>query len=120
MLNTFPYNNGHTMISPKRHISNIQQLSDKEASDIFKTLKQAFGLLDKVLSPQGYNLGANIGECSGAGVVGHLHLHIVPRWKADTNFMSVISNVKVICQSLDELYIRLKDAYAKTNKRIRR
>jgi len=65
-------------------------------------------LLDGVLQPQGYNVGMNIGKCSGAGVPGHLHLHIVPRWEADTNFMPIISNTKIISQSLDELYVQLK------------
>ena len=108
MLNIFPYNNGHVMVSPKRHIKDLRALTDIEIKDIFKTLKQALSLLDKVLKPQGYNLGMNIGKCSGAGIPGHLHLHIVPRWEADTNFMPIISNTKVISQSLNELYRELK------------
>ena len=104
MLNLFPYNNGHVMISPNRHVKDLKTLTDKEVKDIFKTLKQVICLLDKVIKPEGYNLGMNIGKCSGAGIPAHLHLHVVPRWKADTNFMSTISNTKVISQSLDELY----------------
>jgi ATP adenylyltransferase len=108
MLNTFPYNNGHVMISPKRHIQDLKTLTDSQINDLFKTLKQVLYLLDKVLKPQGYNVGMNIGRCSGAGVPGHLHLHIVPRWEADTNFMPVVSDTKIISQSLEELYQRLK------------
>lgn len=108
MLNIFPYNNGHVMISPNRHIGNLTALSNQEVNDIFKTLRQVMRLLDKVLKPQGYNLGVNIGKCSGAGIPGHLHLHVVPRWEADTNFMPIMSNTKVIPQSLQELYRKLK------------
>ena len=95
------------MVSPNRHIGNLKKLKDNEINDIFKTLKQVLYLLGKVLKPQGYNVGMNIGKCSGAGVPGHLHLHIVPRWEADTNFMPVVSNTKIISQSLDELYREL-------------
>jgi ATP adenylyltransferase len=108
MLNIFPYNNGHVMVSPNRHIGDLKALTDSEISDMFNTLRQVLYLLDKILKPQGYNVGMNIGKCSGAGVPGHLHVHIVPRWQADTNFMPVISNTKIISQSLDELYRELK------------
>ena len=108
MLNMFPYNNGHVMISPNRHIGNLKALSNKEINDIFKSLKQVIDLLNKVLKPRGYNLGINIGKCSGAGIPGHLHLHVVPRWEADTNFMPILSNTKVVSQSLEELYQELK------------
>ncbi|MGD9015708.1 MAG: HIT domain-containing protein [Candidatus Omnitrophota bacterium] len=121
MLNTFPYNNGHVMISPNRHVGDLQMLSESESTDIFKTLKQVFYLLDKILKPEGYNLGMNIGRCAGAGIPGHLHLHIVPRWQADTNFMPVVADSKVISQSLEELYRALKsNVKPKSNKRIRR
>jgi ATP adenylyltransferase len=108
MLNIFPYNNGHVLVSPIRHVSNLKTLSDNEINDIFGTLKQVMRLLDKVLKPQGYNVGMNLGKCSGAGIPRHLHLHIVPRWEADTNFMPVISDTKIVSQSLDELCGYLK------------
>ena len=101
------------MIAPNRHVGNLKALSERETSDIFKTLKQILDVLDKVLKPEGYNVGLNIGKCSGAGVPGHLHLHIVPRWQADTNFMPVLSNTKVISQSLDELLKALKKNISK-------
>ncbi len=109
MLNLFPYNNGHAMISPNRHIGNLKLLTGKETTDLFYTLNQAIDLLDKILKPQGYNIGMNIGKCSGAGIPGHLHLHIVPRWQGDTNFMPIIAKTKVISQSLDDLYQKLSE-----------
>ncbi len=108
MLNTFPYNNGHIMVSPKRHIGEISLLKDSEILDLMKTLNKAKKMLDKVLKPDGYNIGINLSENAGAGITGHLHIHIVPRWKGDNNFMPVLYNTKVISQSLDELLKRLK------------
>ena len=110
LLNIYPYNNGHILISPFRHIADIDLLTDAEILDMFRCLKRAKGLLQKVLKPQGYNIGFNLSRSAGAGITGHLHLHIVPRWVGDTNFMPVISNSKVISQSLDELSRRLKNA----------
>lgn len=108
MLNTFPYNNGHIMISPKRHVKEFSQLKDNELLDLFKTLNNSKKLLDKVLKPDGYNIGINISSSAGAGITGHLHIHIVPRWKGDTNFMPTLYNTKVISQSLVQLYKALK------------
>ncbi|MFC1592929.1 HIT domain-containing protein [Candidatus Omnitrophota bacterium] len=108
MLNKYPYNNGHILISPNRHTADINGLNDKETLNLFKTLKQILRLLKKVLKPQGFNVGINIGKCGGAGIPGHLHIHVVPRWQADTNFMPVVSNTKVISQSLSELYKQLR------------
>lgn len=110
MLNIFPYNNGHCMVSPARHIGKLEQLTDEESLDLFKSLNRIKRLLDKVLKPDGYNIGINIGRSSGAGIVSHLHLHIVPRWIGDTNFMPTVYGTKIISQSLDELYIQLKHA----------
>lgn len=110
ILNTFPYNNGHVMVSPKRHTRDISLLKDAEALDLFKALNASKRLLDKVLKPQGYNIGINISTAAGAGIAGHLHLHIVPRWKGDTNFMPVLYDTRVVSQSLDELFRQLKSA----------
>ncbi|MCX5703500.1 MAG: HIT domain-containing protein, partial [Candidatus Omnitrophica bacterium] len=110
MLNIFPYNNGHIMVSPKRHTAELTQLTGQEALDIFGAIIKAKKILDKILKPQGYNIGMNISRCAGAGIVGHLHIHIVPRWEGDTNFMPVLHQTKVISESLDELYKRLKKA----------
>jgi len=110
LLNRYPYNNGHLMICPLRHTREISELNEVEILDIFKALNRAKALLQKVLKPQGYNVGFNLGAAAGAGVRGHLHLHIVPRWFGDTNFMPSVSTTKVISQSLNELARLLKNA----------
>ncbi|MDD5506690.1 MAG: HIT domain-containing protein [Candidatus Omnitrophica bacterium] len=110
MLNIYPYNNGHLLVSPLRHIRDISQLRQEEILDLFKSLNRAKALLQKTLKPQGYNIGLNLTRTAGAGIAGHLHMHIVPRWTGDTNFMPVISNTKVISQSLVELTRCLKNA----------
>ncbi|MDD5108976.1 MAG: HIT domain-containing protein [Candidatus Omnitrophica bacterium] len=113
LLNRYPYNNGHVMICPLRHINDITKLTEEEIIDLFKSLNRTKGLLQKVLKPQGYNIGLNLGKVAGAGITGHLHLHIVPRWLGDKNFMPLISGTKVISESLDELVKRLKNAINK-------
>jgi len=110
MLNIYPYNNGHILISPLRHIRDISQLKDEEMLDLFKCLNQAKKLLQKALKPQGYNIGLNLTRAAGAGITGHLHLHLVPRWVGDTNFMPAACDTKIISQSLDELLKCLKNA----------
>lgn len=110
MLNLFPYNNGHLMVSPLRHLKDFSKLKEAEILDLFKSLSKAQNMLERVLKPGGYNLGVNISSIAGAGITGHLHIHIVPRWKGDTNFMPVLYDTKIISQSLDELYNQLKKA----------
>lgn len=108
LLNIFPYNNGHIMIAPNRHISSLEKLSDAELLNLFELVNQTKINLDKILKPDGFNIGMNIGKTGGAGFPGHLHVHIVPRWNGDTNFMPIIADTKVIPQSLKELYKRLR------------
>lgn len=115
MLNIFPYNNGHIMVSPLRHVKEPGLLKAPEILDLFSTLTKAKGLLQKVLKPDGFNIGINIGKSAGAGIIGHLHIHIVPRWCGDTNFMPVLYGTKIISQSLDELYKHLLNAKSKTD-----
>lgn len=109
------------MVAPLRHIQEIERITCDEILDLFNTLIKTKDLLDKVLKPHGYNIGLNTSASAGAGEAGHLHMHIVPRWKGDTNFMTAVYNTKIISQSLDELYKQLKQ-YAKSAapKRIRR
>ncbi|MFQ5681290.1 MAG: HIT domain-containing protein [Candidatus Omnitrophota bacterium] len=107
-LNLFPYNNGHLLVSPYRHISDICRLRDEETRELMQAVSRMKALLDKIVRPQGYNIGMNLGKVAGAGVAGHLHIHIVPRWQGDTNFMPVTGNTKVIAQSLGEMYGWLK------------
>ena len=113
LLNLYPYNNGHLMVIPFRHISDLDDLSDQEGSEIFKELQLARRALLDISHPQGFNLGANIGRISGAGIDEHIHFHIVPRWSGDTNFMPVLGEVKVISQELKETKLKLLNAYKK-------
>ena len=100
--------NGHSLVIPNRHVNDLSKLKGEERNEIFDLIDETKGLLDKVLKPQGFNIGMNIGKISGAGFPGHLHVHIVPRWKGDVNFMPAVANTKVISQSLKELYRQLK------------
>lgn len=110
ILNIFPYNNGHLMVAPLKHTRDLSKLSDKETLGLMQSLKKAEKLLTKALKPQAYNIGVNIGTAAGAGIAGHMHIHIVPRWKGDTNFMPIVYNTKIISQSLEELCKLLKKA----------
>ncbi|MCX5693380.1 MAG: HIT domain-containing protein [Candidatus Omnitrophica bacterium] len=104
MLNIYPYNNGHIMVAPFRHIKDLKGLNDEELLDIIKLTRDMQALLEKKLKPHGFNIGINTGKAAGAGYKNHLHVHIVPRWKGDSNFMPVIADTKVMPQSLKELY----------------
>jgi ATP adenylyltransferase len=115
MLNIYPYNNGHIMVSPIRHTGEPGQLTEDEIIDLWKTLNKVKKLLQKTLNPEGYNIGINIDKTAGAGITGHLHIHIVPRWKGDTNFMPALYNTKIVSQSLQELFKTLKHAQSKTD-----
>jgi ATP adenylyltransferase len=115
ILNAFPYNNGHLMVAPRRHVRDLAGLRAGESADLWQALVRAQKLLSKVLSPQGYNIGINLGDVAGAGIPGHLHVHIVPRWKGDTNFMPTLAGAKIISQSLEQLILRLREADAYAN-----
>ena len=104
VLNRFPYNNGHLLVAPRAHKGRLDELSPEELLETMETLRRMVGLLDDLMRPDGYNIGLNLGRAAGAGLPGHLHWHVVPRWHGDTNFMPILSDVKVIVQSLDALY----------------
>jgi ATP adenylyltransferase len=110
MLNIYPYNNGHVMVAPLRHVKGLKDLSDDEIADLFRVAKRVMAILDRKLKPHGYNLGMNIGRVAGAGFENHLHLHIVPRWRGDTNFMPVVADTKIVSESLDTLHKIFKGA----------
>jgi ATP adenylyltransferase len=112
MLNKFPYNNGHLLIAPHRHIAKLEKLSAKEFSDLMAVMRQAVAVVSQALHPQGINLGMNLGKCAGAGVEDHLHWHIVPRWEGDNNFMPVVGEVRVMPQHLLESYDRLQPFFS--------
>ena len=104
LLNIYPYNNGHIMVTPYKHAKDLKGLDDAELLDMIKLVGQMQRLLEKKLKPHGFNIGMNIGEVGGAGYKDHVHIHIVPRWIGDVNFMPVVGNTKVIPQSLKELH----------------
>lgn len=114
VLNIYPYNNGHTLIVPNRHAKDLDRLTKVEREDLIQLLIYSRRLLDKVLKPAGYNIGINLGRISGAGIPGHLHIHVVPRWRGDVNFMPVTAYTKVISQSLRALFDRLSRAHRKS------
>ncbi len=109
MLNIFPYNTAHVMIAPTRHVSRIEQLTREEVLDLFETFSRVIRAIDQEYSPQGYNVGVNIGRVAGAGIESHVHIHVVPRWLGDTNFMPVIAGTKVMPEDLRNTYTRLKN-----------
>lgn len=104
VLNRFPYNNGHLLVAPRRHRARLDELSPDEQNDMAATLTRMVGVLERVLCPEGFNVGLNLGRVAGAGLPGHLHWHIVPRWNGDTNFMPVLGATNVIPQSLEALW----------------
>jgi ATP adenylyltransferase len=104
VLNRFPYNNGHLLVAPKAHKAGLDDLTDAELLDLQVTVRDMIGVLRAKMSPDGFNVGLNLGAAAGAGLPGHLHWHIVPRWNGDTNFMPILGDAKVIVQSLDSLW----------------
>ncbi len=107
LLNKFPYASGHLLVAPYRHVGDFGELGDEEALEIHRLASQGLGALAENLQPQGYNLGWNLGRTAGAGVVDHVHLHVVPRWAGDTNFMPVLADVKVMPEHLEATRQRL-------------
>lgn len=110
VLNRFPYNSGHLMIAPYRHVVSFADLRDDEWMGILELLRDTMKVLNDLMHPEGFNLGFNVGKASGAGYE-HLHLHVVPRWSGDTNFMPVLSDTKVIPEHLEETFGRIKDSF---------
>ena len=107
VLNIYPYNNGHVLVMPYRHVNDIAKLTQDEMMDLMNLVNRTKKLLEKVMKPKGFNIGVNIGRAAGAGFPGHVHIHIVPRWLGDVNFMPVLTDTKVISQSLRALWTRL-------------
>jgi len=107
VMNRFPYINGHLLVAPVRHLSDLEALSRDEMLDLLKMVREATGVLKKAMNPEGFNVGLNLGKVAGAGMEEHLHFHIVPRWNGDTNFMTVFGEVRVIPEHIEETYGRL-------------
>jgi ATP adenylyltransferase len=113
MMNKYPYNNGHLLIAPWRHLPTVEDLEDDEMLDIMRWLKRCTAILKKVMQPDGFNVGLNLGPDAGAGVEGHLHFHVVPRWRGDTNFMAVFGDIRSIPEHLQATYAKLLPYFAK-------
>lgn len=111
MLNRYPYTNGHMMAVPVAHVASLEQLSDADQAELMQMTSRAVSILRAAYEPDGFNVGVNIGEAAGAGIVDHVHVHIVPRWNGDTNFMAATASTRVLPESLEESYRRLKQAW---------
>ncbi len=111
MMNLYPYNNGHLLVMPKRHVGEMEDLDEEEMMELFQMTRKMVKVLG-YFKPQGFNVGINIGRAAGAGIPGHFHIHIVPRWIGDTNFMPVFGDVRVISESLEGTYKKLKQSLA--------
>lgn len=104
VLNRYPYNNGHLLVAPLRHVARLDEMSDEEHLEAMQVMARLTGILERAISAEGFNIGLNLGRVAGAGLPGHLHWHMLPRWNGDTNFMPTLAGVKVIAQSLDALW----------------
>lgn len=111
IMNLYPYNTGHVMIAPDRHVGELDDLEHPEYDEIWRWTRRSVSALRQAFQPQGFNIGINLGEAAGAGVPGHFHLHVVPRWGGDTNFMPVIGDAKVLPEMLEETYARLRPLF---------
>jgi ATP adenylyltransferase len=115
LLNKYPYTGGHLMVVPYKHVPDMEGLTDEELADLMKLLRRCQGALTAVMKPHGFNIGINLGKVAGAGIEGHLHIHIVPRWLGDTNFMPVVAGATVVPEALIELAAKLRAAMAVSN-----
>jgi len=113
MLNAFPYNSGHLMIAPFRHIGDPLELEPQESSELLYSIRIAIEVLRDSLEPEGINIGMNVGRAAGAGYADHLHVHVVPRWSGDTNFMAITADTRVVPEALADSYRKLKQALDK-------
>ena len=113
LLNRYPYNGGHLMVVPYRQAADLNGLTEEELADLWKLTRRSVNALTQVMKPDGFNIGVNLGRVAGAGIEGHLHIHVVPRWNGDTNFMPVLADTRVVPQALTELAAQLRTALAK-------
>jgi ATP adenylyltransferase len=112
LLNKFPYNSGHLMVAPLAHVGSLADLDDDQSLALMRLVRRSLRVLQSVMSPEGFNVGANLGKVAGAGIADHVHVHVVPRWNGDTNFMPVLAEVKVVNEHLDRTWEKLSAAFA--------
>lgn len=113
VLNKYPYNNGHCLIVPRRHVGDLLKLSDKDLQDSNHLLKRTVKILEKVYKPHGFNIGMNLGKIAGAGIPDHIHQHVIPRWGGDTNFFPLIAQTKLVVETTDQSYDSLRPHFKK-------
>ena len=111
ILNSYPYNPGHLLVAPYRHVANMEELTEEERNEHFEMMSRCVTVLRQVFSPGGFNTGANMGKVAGAGIEDHFHTHIVPRWQGDTNFVTIMSDVRVMPEALAETYLKLEGKF---------
>ena len=112
VVNLYPYTNGHLMVAPMAHKPTLEDLDPETRAEMMELTSQAMAVLKKIYNPQAFNLGANIGKAAGAGVPDHVHLHIVPRWNGDTNFMSAVGETRVLPETIEETYKRIREGWS--------
>jgi ATP adenylyltransferase len=113
MLNAYPYISGHLMVAPYRHIANITDANSREAKELFELIQLCVKLLTQTMRPDGFNIGMNIGKVAGAGLDRHIHVHVVPRWNGDHNYMSVVADTRVLSEGLEATYMKLKEGLSR-------
>jgi len=112
VLNTYPYNGGHLMVVPYKQVADFGELTDEEMTDLMKLTRRCQQVLKKVMKPDGFNIGLNLGRVAGAGILDHLHIHVVPRWLGDTNFMPILAHTQVLPEALSDVASRLRAAFS--------
>jgi ATP adenylyltransferase len=116
ILNLYPYTSGHLMVVSQQHASHLDQLDPETRAEMMELTSRSTEVLTEVYRPQGFNIGINIGEIAGAGIAGHIHIHVVPRWSGDTNFMTAVGETRVLPESIEESYLRIKAAWDRLEK----
>jgi ATP adenylyltransferase len=112
ILNRFPYSSGHLMVAPNVHVSRLSDLTEEASTEMMQLARKSESVLEEVYRPHGINLGMNLGEAAGAGIAAHIHLHVLPRWIGDANFMTVVAHARVIPEALDDTYRKLCDGFS--------
>ena len=117
ILNLYPYSSGHLLVVPFKHAATLEELDPATRAELMELATQCMSVLRKIYKPQAFNMGANIGEAAGAGVPGHVHIHVVPRWGADTNFMTALGETRVLPETLEDTYIRVREEFSSRQKK---
>lgn len=111
LLNLYPYSTGHLMVAPNAHVSRLNEVPDEVTAEMMRFARRAEQVLEEVYTPEGLNLGLNLGEAAGAGIAGHMHLHVLPRWKGDANFMTVVGHTRIMPEAIETTYEKLRSVF---------